>query len=236
MKKITLFFAALAVTVGVSAQWGNVTIGQAGNYDMVSKTWIDAEPAANQPFTFAILVTDETAQTWLAGAPGRTLALGQARVGDESNATDIRLIPVESVPNLYAIDISIEQVFGAVSAQEGASTLHFNLTGASTLDGTWVWNAYGYGGINYAVASPAYDDAMQLTGTGLITNPSAGVALPGTINGGQSSVSEIPADATVVSVEYFSILGAKVPATAKGVVVVKTTYSNGTVVSEKTVK
>jgi hypothetical protein len=235
MKKITLFFAALAVAVSASAQWGNVTIGEAGNYDMVSGEWINAVPKANEPFTFAILVTDAAAQTWLSGAEGRTLALGQARVGDESNAQDIRLVPVGE--NLYAIDISIEQVFGEVSAQEGAATLHFNLTGASIVDDTWVWNAYLYGGINYEVASEDFNDAMQLTGVELITNPSFGVAYPGTISSATTGVSSLNAEkGELVSVEYFSLTGNRLPETANGLVIVKSTFTDGSVSVEKIVK
>ena len=306
MKKITLFFATLMVAFTVSAQWGHVTIGQAGNYNLVSGEWINAEPAANQPFTFAILVTNADAQAWLASAPGRTLALGQARVGNESNATDIRLIPVENVANLYAIDISIAQVFGAVSV--GGTTLHFNLTGASLTDGTWTWDAYAYGGINYAAASPAFNDAMQLTGTGDITNP-VGTAMPGTINGDDGgddldltafnailaevaglneadyrpatwaylqvaveqaiTASEVattqdqidglvqgirtainalePVDPVglssafgekgePVSIEYYSVLGTKLPNTAKGLVVAKYTFADGSTRTEKLMK
>ena len=50
------------------------------------------------------------------------------------------------------------------------------------------------------------------------------------------NVAEVEADkGAVVSVEYYSILGAKLPSTAKGLVIEKTTYENGSVESKKVV-
>ena len=68
---------------------------------METHKWIDAAPAANEPFTLAILVTDTAAISWLSGEVGNTLALGQARFEIHGIAgQNIHLIPVDAVPIL----------------------------------------------------------------------------------------------------------------------------------------
>ena len=207
MKKKYLIFAALAVTFSAKAQWGfsegpvvdekpQGSIGKIGNYNLETNKWINAAPAANEPFTLAILVTDAAVISSLSGDARNTLALGQARFEIHGVAgKNIHLIPVDAVPNLYAIDISIEQVFGAdaFATQDSIWYLDFNITAASISNPAWEWNKYGYGNIGIGVASPKFANAVVLEGfelAGAALNP-AGTAMPGTINSTPTGLVEV---------------------------------------------
>ena len=186
----------MAVAFNANAQWGfsegpivdkkpQKGIGIVGNYNLETHRWINAVPASNKPFTPAILVTDTAVISWLSGEAGNTLALGEARFGVHGIAgKNIHLIPVDAVPNLYAIDISVEQVFGATAfaTQDSIWYFDFNITAASIYKPVWEYNKYGYGNIGIKVASPKFADAVTLEGfelAGAAFNP-AGTAMPGT--------------------------------------------------------
>jgi hypothetical protein len=216
MKKFTFLFIAAVMAVSANAQLGfsEGGVGQIGNYDLETGTWLNVEPAANQEFTLAVKVTDETALTWLAGDPGRTIAMGDFRINlnndEATNKASFRLIPMGN--NLYAVNLVMKQLMPDKNwslLNEDNKYCHFQVTGASITDGTWDYNAYGYGNIAIGVVAGA--DAAQITRESLGDGePTVGISSPRVVSAGIEDVFANPQQ--VERVEFFNLQGMKLQA------------------------
>jgi hypothetical protein len=180
MKKFTILLFATLFALSANAQWGfsegsaatggvGNAVGEVGNYDLTTGTWIEAVPAANQQFTFAINVTNAAVLAWLAQSPYNTLALQDLRYVDDygivvENSKRALRLERQGTSNVYALNISFKQLWSGVvnvTAFTDVVYVHFQIGQASITDGTlWNYNIYGYG--NMGIAPVAGTDSPAI--------------------------------------------------------------------------
>ncbi len=230
MKKITLFFAALIVTLGVNAQWYDNPFlddesGYSYWYDMNTDTWVtDKTPDMDQLFTFALKISSDDFLAYLATAPDPSTAertIGIHFWTEDNKDYDLRLKKITG--DIYGIDFVASQAYAGKSAGglDVNGQLYFMCFPAQ-LGGSGWWNNPGpvetwitplvftldgeglpVTGVNTAT--------VNLPGDVILGDPALpGSALPGAYT--LTGIADIIADsqnATVVA--YYSILGAKLP-------------------------
>lgn len=252
MKKITLFFAALAVAFGMNAAEasGNLTDNNNalfGSYNATTNVFTPLEDPSKialdvntNCLTFSILVTKTSLVDFLEANPTYTLAFVDMRSWGG--------LPAETV---FADNATrLVRVDGA-KAPSGADVpgivfyiCQYNLGEASQTLPAAPGNHFG---TTYIVASPVVEEGepeFWYAESFAHAEELAGFVYLGEIDPANTeceecddvAVEDIFADkGEVVSVELFSILGAKLPATAKGLVIAKATYADGSVESKKVV-
>ncbi|MDR0830792.1 MAG: hypothetical protein LBN95_11895 [Prevotellaceae bacterium] len=176
MKKFTFLFVAAVMAVSANAQLGfsegsaatggtGNPVGEVGNYDLETGTWIAEEPAVNQMFIFAIKVTNAQVLSWLAETPGNTLALQDVRsaISETVNKHSFRL-ERQGTSNVYAIAIVFKQLMPDINfstLNNDNKYIHFQIgQGGVDGNGTWEYNVYGYGNLAVAIAAGADAPAM----------------------------------------------------------------------------
>jgi hypothetical protein len=175
-----------------------------------------------------------------------------------SLAKDLRLTHITG--NIYGADINLKQLYGAsmpaIATTVGGNGSFSNSTtadlitngsfvvnliflgysvGTTPTNGEWAWGDTFFaadGNLNTGVYTGTNTYPTSFTAPSTQVNAGmAGIALPCTLITAVQSV--IAADKVVSSVDLFSILGEKLPSTAKGLVIKKTTYTDGTSASVK---
>jgi len=256
MKKLALFIVAAVVAASVNAEppyggsagegaLGGTVIGSVGWYDLETETWVDAVPAVNQRFTFAIEVTNVTVLSWLALSPNNTVGIQDWR-SSKAETVNKRSFRLKNMgENLYAIDMVVKQMFPDIDLStlttdepttDNGGIIHFAVTkaqaggpgienpGSAPAEGFWPDNVYGYHWFGVQKASGADAPAMPGGYEGLeLPYGVPGIALPG-VSAGFKDVfasSEEP-----VSVEYYSLQGVRLSA-GEGLVIAIPVYEGG---------
>ena len=244
MKKFTFLLVAALMAVGANAQWGTCEIGEYGNYDLETGTWVNEVPANNKMVTLAIKVTNTAALSWLAESQYNTLALQDFRLAPNGAAVEgskksFRL-ERQGVSNVYAINVVLKQLWADYvlsnyyEGQDNIINAHSGLgkawAGGNGSTPEWGYEAFGYCHIGFGAAvgadAPAINCGWEAGGTYEVP----GIARPSLVASGDCGIgagTESPFEQEPDNVEYFNLQGIKIQGEPKEGLYIAVPYYNG---------